>query len=941
MSKGTRSVTGSPHYPLSAMRYPLVLAVFAAIAACAPKGEALYARAEQALEKGDVRSAVIDLRALVQKEPSNGKARALLGRALISAGDVNGGAIELQKAHDLGVSKALTVVPDCQVLVARAEYEEALEACKPGEVEGGERTDLQIVVGQALLNLKRAPEAQEQFKAAYAAEPDRLDALLGLAKSTYDAEDLAAARAVLDGAQEKLKERVAYWLALGTFTAEAGDMPGAEEAFVKAVDVAAKSPEPSDRLQAQSALVQVQLRQNKVKEAVASSDRLMNTAPDNPMVKQLRGQVLAADGRLDDARTLLEAAVAAMPGNSQARTLLGIVNVKQGNLGQAEMHFASVVASDPANLPAQRALAETRAKLYSPAKALESMKPALQEDSADPSLLVIAARLSQQAGDGKQALAYLAEAESKAVTTPRADLQYEIASGYLLAGDPTRAIRLLEAMPPDSVPGYQREYLLMQAYLRKGDRERAMAEADALLERTGDDPAAKSLVASVYTAGGDSAAGRAQINEVLKSKPGDAQGLLALARLDLSEGKLADAEKNYRKALEVEPKNLMAETGLAAVLAARGDRSDAEKWLLKARADHPDSLETVMALVQFHMGGNDYAKARAVVDEASKQWPDNGPLSNAMGVVQLGLKDGAGALESFRKATVQSPGTHGFALNLARAHALNRDVDGALKVLDELLKGEPKYLPALQLASSISLQSGRFEKATGYVERVRALEPDAQGTYMLLGDLALGQKLYRQALEQYRKASAKGTNRGLVFAEYQAARLSGAANPEKGLEDWLASHPDDAGAAVELAQARQQAGRAADAVALYEQALAKAPNNAIVLNNLAVLYQETGNPKAVATAEKAHAAADKVPAIKDTYGWILFQNGQVDRAEGLLRDAAQAMPKSAEVQYHYAAVLAKRGKKPEATAILKKAVNGEMPAAAKADAQKLLRELSK
>ena len=81
------------------------------------------------------------------------------------------------------------------------------------------------------------------------------------------------------------------------------------------------------------------MRQGKVKEATATSDQLIKAAPDNPLVKQLRGQIAAAGGDYEKARTLLEEAVAAMPENYQATLLLGMVNMQQGNLGQAEMHL--------------------------------------------------------------------------------------------------------------------------------------------------------------------------------------------------------------------------------------------------------------------------------------------------------------------------------------------------------------------------------------------------------------------------------------------------------------------------------------------------------------------------------------------------------------------------------------------------------------------------
>ena len=156
------------------------------------------------------------------------------------------------------------------------------------------------------------------------------------------------------------------------------------------------------------------MRQGKVKEAEATTAQLMKAAPDNPLVKQLRGQVAAAGGKLDEARTLLEEAVAAMPDNYQARTLLGIVNLQQGNLGQAEMHFANVVANQPNNVR-RSGCSPRRARDRRPRRRRSRrMKPALAQATADPSLLAMAGRLSLASGDREQALAYLAQAAAAA-----------------------------------------------------------------------------------------------------------------------------------------------------------------------------------------------------------------------------------------------------------------------------------------------------------------------------------------------------------------------------------------------------------------------------------------------------------------------------------------------------------------------------------------------
>ena len=106
-------------------------ALIVALAGCAPKGEALYARAEAAIEKGDVRAAVIDLKTLLQSEPQNAKARAMLSLALLQSGDTSGGEIELRKARDLGAPAELVLVPACRLLLAKNETDKLLEECKP------------------------------------------------------------------------------------------------------------------------------------------------------------------------------------------------------------------------------------------------------------------------------------------------------------------------------------------------------------------------------------------------------------------------------------------------------------------------------------------------------------------------------------------------------------------------------------------------------------------------------------------------------------------------------------------------------------------------------------------------------------------------------------------------------------------------------------------
>jgi putative PEP-CTERM system TPR-repeat lipoprotein len=599
-----------------------------------------------------------------------------------------------------------------------------------------------------------------------------------------------------------------------------------------------------------------------------------------------------------------------------------------------------VLAKEPNNVRAQKLLIEARSKSQTPEQALASLKPSLDDANADPSLLAMAGRMSLASGNRDQALAYFtqAAASNDANKTP-AEVQLELASGYLMAGDLDRALELLEKMPAGGATDFQRDYLTIATLLRKGDTDKAVAEAKRLVEAKGSDTQVRNLAAATFAAAGQKDAAREQFAEALKIKPSDPVTLMNLARLDLADGKAAEAEKGFLKVLDADPKNLMATLGLAAVAGTRNDRAQTEKWLTKASADHPDSVDAQLALAQYYLNTREFAKAKSVVDEAAKKSPDNAALSNARGLTQMGLNDVPGALASFKQATEQAPKAYGYALNLARGHLANRDLDAALGVVDGVLKASPQYSPALALGAAATLQAGQLEKATGYIERLRRAAPDAPGTYMLEGDLAMAQKRYPEALAHYKKASAQGSNSQLVVAQYRAATLSGAPKPEAVLEDWIARNPGDANVASVLADQRQRAGNLAGAAQLYEQGLAKSPDNVVMLNNLAVIYDLQGNAKAVDLAGRAYKAAPNAPAIADTYGWILFKQGKSDEALPLLREAHKGLPNNAEVQYHLAAVLSKKGEKGEATDLVRKALAGDLPAALKPDAQKLLEGL--
>jgi cellulose synthase operon protein C len=135
------------------------------------------------------------------------------------------------------------------------------------------------------------------------------------------------------------------------------------------------------------------------------------------------------------------------------------------------------------------------------------------------------------------------------------------------------------------------------------------------------------------------------------------------------------------------------------------------------------------------------------------------------------------------------------------------------------------------------------------------------------------------------------------------------------------------------------AGRNDEAISELETVLAARPGDGMTLNNLAWLYHLKGNPLALATAEKAHAALPASPEIADTYGWILVQSKRVEEGLSVLTKAAQQAPSNPQIQFHLAYALAESGQDEQAKAVLRQLVGAGMDSATRVQARQLLEKL--
>ena len=180
--------------------------------------------------------------------------------------------------------------------------------------------------------------------------------------------------------------------------------------------------------------------------------------------------------------------------------------------------------------------------------------------------------------------------------------------------------------------------------------------------------------------------------------------------------------------------------------------------------------------------------------------------------------------------------------------------------------------------------------------------------YIAEGDLLMQQKNPALAAKAYEHALAISKNQPLMLKLHASLSQAGRGKEANSrLVQWLKENPDDVPLRMYLAEVYLVDGQTRAAIEQYQAILQQNPKYMPAMNNLATAYQQEKNPLALEYAEKAYQMAPDNPAIMDTLGWILIEQGNTGRGLPLLQKAVSGAPEAGEIRYHFAAGLVKAG----------------------------------
>ena len=894
--------------------------------------ETLITEAKQYQQKGDNKAAIIQLKNALQKNPDDVEARFLLGTIYNEIADSQSAEKELRKALSLGMSSTKVSPNLGKTLLMQGKFQMVLDEIKqtPGEKESAEISTLR---GNSYLALDKGKEAKESFEQALRNKPDFPDALIGLAKHSITEKNIDAATRFSDQAVTKNPQNTDVLLFKGDLLRAQGKI----EPALAAYDQVLKLQPDNNSAHINKAFLEI--GSGKFDLAKADIDAARKASPNNLIIIYAQALLDFRQGKHAAALESLQTILRAAPEHMPSVLLAGAVQLALGSMPQAEQHLKKYLEKDPGNLYARKLMVSTLLKSRRTKDAIDALSPALkvaQQD--DTQLFALAGETYLQAGDYTKATEYFTKAS--ALAPKAAELHTALGLSKLALGENDRAVAEMETAAALDTKSPKAGVLLVMTHLRLKEYDKALAAAKTLEKEQPDNPLTHNLKGAAYLGKNDSAAARASFEKALSIQPTNFPAVMNLVQLDLQDKKPEAAKKRLETILEKDKKNSQIMTALADLALSQGQAKEATTWLENASKENPDALQPAMLLATHYLRIGEKQKALTLAQKLQGSNSSNPEVLNILGQAQFANGDKPAALATYNRLAAMKPNSAPAQFLIAAVHMAMQNQPAASDALKKALSLQPDYLEAQLALASLEASKGNYDQSLAIARQIQKKNGKSPTGYVLEGDVLIAQKKPDLAVKAYEQAFAIGKSGPLIVKLHASLNHAGKGK-EAGsrLTQWLKEHPIDTATRTYLAGTYLAENKNREAIEQYETILHQDPKYVPALNNLAWLYQQEKDPRALEYAEKANQLTSDNPAILDTLGWILVEQGNTSRGMPLLQKASSLAPKAAEIQYHLVLGLVKSGDKIKARKELEQLLGANKDFSKIEEARALLKQL--
>ncbi len=561
----------------------------------------------------------------------------------------------------------------------------------------------------------------------------------------------------------------------------------------------------------------------------------MRQQSENAALKLLAIQVHEENGELDAAAALFDDLIAQHPDNLFFYYRYVTLLQEHGRIDEAEAQIRSIVQAQPDNVDLKLWLAQYLIAHRDAASAETALRTFIERDPSQRDL--------------KLALAEVLIAQRK-------------------LDDARAAYRSFITDDPESDLAQQARNGLVRLDLATGNRAAADAGLAEIFELEPENPEALLTQARLAFLEQDYDAAIAGARSVLRNQPQDIGALDLLAQAHQATGVGELALDNYRQILSIQPGHQGALIALTEAALSQGELDDAVELAAAALRSNPENTDAARLLVAAYTQRGDIEAAIAQAEALAGEERTRVLGTYLLGRIALAQHDYEATVGYMQDTLALEPGVVEALGGLVMAlDALDRR-DEAAAYLEAHAEANPDHMHALLLLAQLSSRDGDRAGAIEWYQLAIDRTPRRAAPYLQLGDL-----------------HASGGDTDTALATYR-----------QGLENV----PRDPGLLIRAAQMHEVNQDFDSAITFYETALTVS-DSVVAKNNLAMLYADhlasEGNLRKAVALLRPHAAQN-IPALLDTLGWVHYRLGDGDQAVRYIKAAIDQGGDEIEMRYH-------------------------------------------
>jgi tetratricopeptide (TPR) repeat protein len=363
---------------------------------------------------------------------------------------------------------------------------------------------------------------------------------------------------------------------------------------------------------------------------------------------------------------------------------------------------------------------------------------------------------------------------------------------------------------------------IAQGNEENGNLNEALASYDRVIKQGAELKEAHLGRARVLERMGNPAAAEADLQDVLRRNPGEISAKFALARVYKATNRPADAERLLKEltAISPQPKYLrMLGDGMMEL----GRYDEAAAYYRRSLAMDPDQRGIVLGLARTYARAYRYAEAVDVLKPYLDRHPDDVQIREELAKDAGDSQNFAESERQWQMLTKQHPDELKYQVGLAMTYRLAGKFDDALRTAREVVGREPQNVDALGILADDAALSGREAEAIQWLERILAVQPNAQRANQL-GRLriARGDRFANAGDEEPAAVEYRAAARAFEISN----RIETTTNAD---------------AALGLVTALRLGGDTDRAIALGEQFIRRAPNMEAMQHELYETYAQVGD----------------------------------------------------------------------------------------------------